>query len=262
MNLKKRAFSLGLAGALGGFTALGLGAGVVHADPKFPSPPIPPIPAPPPIPKVEVPRVEVPRPPKVDVEVPRVDVDVPRVEAPRIPDVDVNVPPIDVPPLPRADLPPVAAPAVDVDLPDLEPNLPNIDAYFGLPGARIPPGQLKNAATINGVPNPFFNIPPGQLKKMRTVQGYENPFFDEAPGHWEIPQWAVPDVWPGVPGVGDYFGLPGEQIGPVQLRAEATINGVRNPFYGIPSDELRKLPTVQGFENPFFDGTPGHWEIP
>jgi hypothetical protein len=72
----------------------------------------------------------------------------------------------------------------------------------------------------------------------------------------------VPDVWPSVPEVDDYFGLPGEQIRPEQLRNSATINGVRNPFFGIPPDELRKLPTVQGFENPFFDETPGHWVIP
>ncbi|MGV0606271.1 hypothetical protein [Mycolicibacterium sp. XJ1904] len=258
MNLKNTAISMSLVGAVGAFAALGLGVGAVQADPKFPSPPVPPIPGPPPVPKVDVPRVEVPR-----VEVPRApEVNVPRVEAPRVPDVDVNVPPVEVPPLPKVNVPPVPAPVVDVDLPKLEPNLPDVDAYFGLPGARIPPGQLMNSATINGVPNPFFNIPPGQLKKMRTVQGYENPFFDEAPGHWEIPASVVPDAWPGVPGIDDYFGLPGEEIGAVQLRASATINGVRNPFYGIPPDELRKLPTVQGFENPFFDGAPDHWEIP
>ncbi len=250
MNSKKTALSMSLAGAVCGFAALGLGVGTVHADPKFPSPPVPPIPGPPPVPKVHVPRVEAPR-------VPDVDVNVPRVEAPRVPDVDVNVPP-----LPKVNVPPVPAPVVDVDLPDLSPNLPDIDAYFGLPGARIPPGQLKNSATINGVRNPFYGIPPGQLKKMRTVQGYQNPFFDEVPGHWEIPASAIPDAWPGVPGINDYFGVPVEQLGPVQLRASATINGVRNPFYGIPTDELRKLPTVQGFENPFFDGIPDHWEVP
>lgn len=253
MNSKKTALTMSLAGAVCGFAALGLSVGTVHADPKFPSPPIPPIPGPPPVPKVHVPKVEVPRVP---------DVKVPRVEAPRVPDVHVNVPPAGVPPLPKVNVPPVPAPVVDIDLPRLAPNLPAVDAYFGLPGARIPPGELKNAATINGVPNPFFKIPPGQLKKMRTVQGYPNPFFDEVPGHWEIPVPVIPDAWPGVPGINDYFGLPGEQIGPVQLRASATINGVRNPFYGIPADQLRKLPTVQGFENPYFDGAPGHWDIP
>lgn len=253
MNLKKSALSMSLAGAVCGFAALGAGVGTVHADPKFPSPPVPPIPGPPPVPKVHVPRVEAPRVP---------DVNVPRVEAPRVPDVHANVPPAEVPPLPKVNVPPPPAPAVDINLPRLAPNLPDVDAYFGLPGARIPPGQLMNAATINGVPNPFFKIPPGQLKKMRTVQGYPNPFFDEVPGHWEIPASVIPDAWPGVPGINDYFGLPGQQIGPLQLRAEATINGVRNPFYGISADELRKLPTVQGFENPFFDGAPGHWDIP
>ncbi|MGE2722921.1 hypothetical protein [Mycolicibacterium celeriflavum] len=260
MNLKKTALSMGLAGAVCGFAALGSSVGTVHADPKFPSPPVPPIPGPPPVPKVEVPRVEVPR-----VEAPRapdVNVNVPRVEAPRAPDVNVNVPRVEAPPLPKVSVPPAPAPVVDIDLPRLAPNLPAVDAYFGLPGARIPPGQLMNAATINGVPNPFFKIPPGQLKKMRTVQGYPNPFFDEVPGHWEIPESVIPDAWPGVPGINDYFGLPSAQIGPVELRASATINGVRNPFYGIPADELRKLPTVQGFENPFFDGAPGHWEVP
>jgi hypothetical protein len=97
---------------------------------------------------------------------------------------------------------------------------------------------------------------------MRTVRGFENPFFDEAPGHWEIPESIVPDVWPSVPEVDDFFGLPGEQLRPEQLINDPTINGVRNPFFGIAPDELRKLPTVQGFENPFFDEKPGHWVIP
>lgn len=256
MNLKKAAMSASLAGALGGFAVIGLGVGAVQADPKFPSPPVPPVPAPP-IPDVEVPRIpEVKVPDVPDVEVPRA----PRVNLPPPPAVDV--PPIEAPPLPNVNVPPIPAPAIDVELPDLQPNLPNIDAYFGLPGARIPPGQLKNAATINGVPNPFFGIPPGQLKKMWTVQGYENPFFDEVPGHWQVPEWGAPDVWPGVPEIDDFFGLPAEQLRPDQLRNSRTINGVRNPFYGIAPDELRKLPTVQGFENPFFDQTPGHWQIP
>jgi len=128
--------------------------------------------------------------------------------------------------------------------------------------AAVAPGQLKNSAFINRVPNPFSGIPPGQLKKMRMVDNIENPFFDEAPGHWEIPEWGVPDEWPSVPEFDDFFGLPSEQFRPEQLLNSATINGVRNPFLGIPPGQLKKLPTVQGYENPFFDELPGHWAIP
>lgn len=259
MNLKKTAIAAGVAGALGGFTAFGLGAGAVQADPKFPTPPVPPVPGPP-VPDVEVPAVEIPRAP---------DLKVPPGQIPPGPPVNVppgpplNVPPGQVPPGPPVNVPPGQVPTgLEVDLPDLIPDVPDVDDYFNLRGTKIPPGQLKNAAFINGAPNPFYGIPPGQLKKMATVQGFENPFFDEVPGHWEIPEWGVPDAWPGLPEVDDFFGLPAEQLRPEQLRAEAVINGVRNPFYGIPSDELRKLPTVQGFENPFFEGTPGHWVIP
>ena len=71
---------------------------------------------------------------------------------------------------------------------------PNRLVTFGLPNGHIPPGQLKNAAFINGVPNPFFGIPPGQLKKMPTLEnGLANPFFDEVPGHWEIPDDFPPE---------------------------------------------------------------------
>ena len=265
MNLKKITMTAGVAGALSGFAVFGIGAGAVHADPKFPVPPIPPVPGPPNVPnvpKVEAPPVEVPRGP---------DLKVPPGQVPPGPPMEVPAgPPPNVPPGPplgvprKADVipPPGQVPVVDVNLPDLVPDVPNIDGYFGLPGAKIPPGQLKNAAFINGVPNPFYGIPPGQLKKLRTVQGFENPFFDEVPGHWEVPEFGVPDIWPGLPEVDDFFGLPGEELRPEQLRAEQVINGVRNPFFGIAPDELRKLPTVQGFENPFFEGTPGHWVIP
>ena len=277
MNLKKMAATASVAGTLGGAAALGLGTGVVHADPKFPVPPIPPVPGPP-APDVGAPPVEVPRGPNLNVPPGQVPpgppafappVDVPPGPPANVPPgpplnvpADLNVPPGQVPPGPPVNVPPVPAPVVDVDLPDLLPDVPDIDDYFGLRGAKIPPGQLKNAAFINGVPNPFYGIPPGQLKKLRTVQGFENPFFDEAPGHWVIPEYGVPDVWPGLPEVDDFFGLPGEQLRPEQLRAEPVIKGVRNPFFGIAPDELKKLPTVQGFENPFFEGTPGHWVIP
>lgn len=238
MNMKKMAVTATMAGALGGFAALGLGAGLAPADPKFPKPPVPPIPAPP-IPNVEVPRVEVPP-----------------FEVPRGP--DVNVPPGQLPDL---HLPPGQVPvAVDVKLPDLLPDVPDADDFFRLP--HIPPGQLKNSAFINGVRNPFFGIPPGQLKKMRMVDNIENPFFDEAPGHWEVPEWGVRDMWPGVPEFDDFFGLPSEQLRPEQLLNSEIINGVRNPFFGIPPGQLKKMATVQGFENPFFDELPGHWAIP
>jgi len=157
-------------------------------------------------------------------------------------------------------VPAVAVPGPGDVLPDLLPDVANVDDFFRLP--HIPPGQLKNSAMINGVQNPFFGIPPGQLKKLSTVQGIENPFFEEARGHWAIPEWGLPDEWPSVPGFGDFFGLPGEQLRPEQLLNSATINGVRNPFFGIPPEQLKTLPTVQGFENPFFDELPGHWEIP
>jgi hypothetical protein len=65
-------------------------------------------------------------------------------------------------------------------------EFPEIDSFFGLPPRHIPPGQLKNAAWINGKWNPFFGIPPGQLKKLPSVNGIVNPFFDELPVHWEI----------------------------------------------------------------------------
>ena len=45
----------------------------------------------------------------------------------------------------------------DVDVPAV--MFPAVDDYFGLPNGHNPPGQLKNAAFINGVPNPFFGIP-------------------------------------------------------------------------------------------------------
>jgi hypothetical protein len=88
----------------------------------------------------------------------------------------VNVPDLNVP---AVNVPDVNVPAV---------NFPEVDDFFGLPNGHIPPGQLKNAASIHGVDNPFFGIPPGQLKKMRTLDnGLTNPFFDEVPGHWAIP---------------------------------------------------------------------------
>ena len=238
-----------MAGTLGGFAALGLGAATpAPADPKFPEPPMPPVPAPP-NPNVEVPQVEVPRGP---------DVKLPPGQLPPAP--DVNLPPGQVPRLPGADLPVVAVPGPDDVVPDLLPDVADVDDFFRLP--HIPPGQLKNSAFINGVPNPFFGIPPGQLKKMRMVDNIENPFFDEAPGHWEIPEWGVPDEWPGAPEFDDFFGLPSEQLRPEQLLNSDTINGVRNPFFGIPREQLIKMPTVQGYENPFFDDLPGHWAIP
>ncbi|ULE32056.1 hypothetical protein [Mycobacterium sp. IDR2000157661] len=278
MNLKKAAVAAGVAGALSGATALGLGAGAVQADPKFPTPPVPPVPGPP-GPNAEAPKVDVPRGP--DLKLPPGQVPPgPPANVPPGPPANVppgppaNVPPgppANVPPGPPANVPPgplgnvppgQVPPPLEIDLPDLLPDVPEVDDYFKLGGAKIPPGQLKNAAFINGIPNPFYGIPPGQLMKMRTVQGFENPFFDEAPGHWEIPEWGVPDAWPGLPEVDDFFGLPSEQLRPEQLTTEEVINGVPNPFFGIAPDELRKLPTVQGFENPFFEGTAGHWDIP
>jgi hypothetical protein len=154
----------------------------------------------------------------------------------------VNVPPV-----------PVPGPG-NVHLPDVVPAVPDADDFFGLPGAHLPRGQLMNAAAINGVPNPFYRIPPGHLKNMPTVQGVTNPFFDKVPGHWQVPAEYLPDVV-------DYFGLTGADLTPVQLTTEVTINGVRNPFFGIPPEQLAKMPTVQGYMNPFFDGLPGHWVI-
>ena len=90
--------------------------------------------------------------------------------------------------MPAVNVPDVNVPAVnvpDVDVPAVE--FPEVDDFFGLPNGHIPPGQLKNAAFINGMHNPFFGIPPGQLKKMPTVNTVANPFFDEVPVHWEIP---------------------------------------------------------------------------
>src|SRR5436853_1578491 len=107
MNAKKVAVTAAVAGALGGFAALGLGAGQAPADPHFPMPPVPPIPAPP------IPHV-----------------DVPPVPAPRVP--DVNVPPVQVPQGPEMNMPSVPS---NVHLPDVLPNLPDVDDFFGLPGA-------------------------------------------------------------------------------------------------------------------------------
>jgi hypothetical protein len=45
----------------------------------------------------------------------------------------------------------------DVDVPAV--MFPAVDDFFGLPNGHIPPGQLRNAAFINGVPNPFFGSP-------------------------------------------------------------------------------------------------------
>lgn len=66
-------------------------------------------------------------------------------------------------------------------------EFPHIGEYFHLPTGHIPPGQLMNAETINGVENPFFGIAPGELKKLPEVNGLENPFFEGNPEHWEIP---------------------------------------------------------------------------
>jgi hypothetical protein len=98
----------------------------------------------------------------------------------------VNVPAVNVPDLnvPAVNLP-------DVDVPTVK--FAGLGDFFRLPAdGHIPPGQLKNARFINGVPNPFFGIPPGQLKKMPTVNGIGNPFFDEAPGYWVIPDAPFP----------------------------------------------------------------------
>src|SRR5215210_5574923 len=156
VNVKKKAVTVTVAGALGGLAALGLVAGPAPADPKFPAPPLPPIPAPP-IPDVEVPRLEVPRGPEVNL---------PPGQLPPAP--DVNLPPGQIPQLPDVNVPAVAVPGPGDLLPDLLPDVANVDDFFRLP--HIPPGQLKNSAMINGVRNPFFGIPPGQLKKLSTVQ--------------------------------------------------------------------------------------------
>jgi hypothetical protein len=73
-------------------------------------------------------------------------------------------------------------------------QFPEVDGYFRLPTGHIPPGQLKNAAFINGIANPFFNIPPGQLKKLPEVNGIVNPFFEQIPGHWQIEAEAEAEV--------------------------------------------------------------------
>ncbi len=71
-------------------------------------------------------------------------------------------------------------------------QFPEVDNYFRVPGAHIPPGQLTSSPVINGVENPFYGVPPGQLKTQATVNGVANPFYEQTPGHWVVPDGQFP----------------------------------------------------------------------
>ncbi|OBK80118.1 hypothetical protein [Mycobacterium sp. 1274761.0] len=139
MDIKKLAVTTTMAGALG-LGAVGLSAGIAHADQFVPNPPSIPVPA--------VPQVNVP------------DVDFPQVNMPDIDGPDVN--------LPDVEFPDVEFPEVDnffrLPIGHIPPGqLMHAREINGIanPFFGIPPGQLKKLAKVGELDNPFFEERPG-----------------------------------------------------------------------------------------------------
>ena len=71
----------------------------------------------------------------------------------------------------------------------------------------IPPGQVMKMATINGLPNPFFNQPPGQWRNIDlNPLNFELPATWVAPGQTDaLPLVFNPDTFTWGVNVGDLF---------------------------------------------------------